>query len=146
MLLYAARSGTYRGQCAEFCGLQHANMALYVVAQPTAAFRSWLAGTVAPARAPSSATARAGARLFFSRQCASCHEIRGTSARGTVGPDLSHVATRTTLAALTIPNQPADLERWIANPQSVKPGNRMPDLGLPPSEVAQIAAFLDSLG
>ena len=144
VLLYTARASTYRGQCAEFCGLQHANMSLYVVAQPRATFRAWLANMSASAR-PASADTAPGARLFAASQCASCHQIRGTAARGTVGPDLTHVHARSTLAALTIPDRPSDLERWIADPQRVKPGNRMPDLGLPPGQVAQIAAYLDSL-
>jgi cytochrome c oxidase subunit 2 len=145
VLLEASRSGTYRGQCAEFCGLQHANMALYVVAQPMPAFQAWLTNMAAPVRRPSGVTQAQGARLFAADQCASCHQIRGTSAAGTIGPDLTHVATRSTLAALTIPNQPAALRQWIANPQRAKPGNRMPDLGLPPSEIDQIAAYLESL-
>jgi cytochrome c oxidase subunit II len=145
VLLYASRSGVYRGQCAEFCGLQHANMALEVVAQPLPAFRAWLAHMSSPASLTPPTRAQSGARLFFSDQCASCHQIRGTSAQGTVGPDLTHVASRATLAALTIPNHPIDLERWITNPQSIKPGNRMPDLGLSRSEVAEIAGYLESL-
>jgi cytochrome c oxidase subunit 2 len=145
VLLYASRPGSYRGQCAEFCGLQHANMALYVVAQPRASFNAWLTGTAAPAPSPSSSAAQAGQRVFMSSQCASCHEIRGTSARGTVGPDLSHLATRGTLAAGTIPNDPAHLARWIAHPQSIKPGDRMPDLGLTRAQVDELVSYLDSL-
>jgi len=140
VLLYASRTGSYRGQCAEFCGFQHANMGLYVVAQPAAAFRSWLAGMAAPASAPTDSTERAGDRLFLASQCASCHQIRGTSADATVGPDLTHLATRAMLAAATIPNDLAHLEAWISGPQSIKPGSRMPDLGLPRSQVAEIAA------
>jgi cytochrome c oxidase subunit 2 len=144
ILLYTTRPGTYRGQCAEFCGLQHANMSLYVIAQPPATFRAWLANMAAPAR-PVEAGSAAGRRLFFADQCASCHQIRGTSASGTVGPDLTHLATRSTLAALALPNQPAALRSWIENPQRAKPGDRMPDLGLPRSDVEQIAAYLESL-
>ena len=145
VLLYASRTGSYRGQCAEFCGFQHANMGLYVVAQPAAAFRSWLAGMAAPASAPTDSTERAGDRLFLASQCASCHQIRGTLADATVGPDLTHLATRAMLAAATIPNDLAHLEAWISGPQSIKPGSRMPDLGLPRSQVAEIAAYLESL-
>jgi len=145
VLLYTTQPGTYRGQCAEFCGLQHAHMALQVVAQPPSAFRAWLADMADPARPPAGASAAEGQRLFFSDQCASCHQIRGTSARGTVGPDLTHVATRATLAALALPNQPAALEQSIANPQRAKPGDRMPDLGLPPDEVHEIASYLETL-
>jgi cytochrome c oxidase subunit 2 len=146
ILLYADRPGSYRGQCAEFCGLQHANMALYVIAQPAPAFRAWLADMSAPATTPSGGAARAGEHLFLADQCSSCHTIRGTSASyGTVGPDLTHVATRSSLAAATIPNTPADLEQWIVNPQSIKPGTRMPDLGLSRNDARQIVAYLDSL-
>jgi cytochrome c oxidase subunit 2 len=146
VLLYADRPGSYRGQCAEFCGLQHANMALYVIAQPMPAFRAWLADMAAPARKPSGGEASAGERLFMSDQCASCHMIRGTAASyGTVGPDLTHLATRSSLAAATIANSPAQLEQWIVNPQSIKPGDRMPDLGLSRADARKIVAYLDSL-
>ena len=146
ILLYADRPGSYRGQCAEFCGLQHANMALYVIAQPMPAFRTWLANMGSPARTPASPAAVAGQRLFVADQCASCHTIRGTSASyGTVGPDLTHLATRSSLAAATIPNTPAELERWILNPQSIKPGDRMPDLGLSRAAAGEIVVYLDSL-
>ena len=145
VLLYASRPGRYRGQCAEFCGLQHANMSLFVVAQPEASFRSWLANMAAQAPAPATATARAGQRLFLTSQCASCHQIRGTSAQGTVGPDLTHLASRRTIAAATLVNDRGHLLRWISQPQSVKPGNRMPDLGLPASEYDEIVGYLESL-
>jgi cytochrome c oxidase subunit 2 len=145
VLLYASRPGRYRGQCSQFCGLQHANMAMYVFAQKPAAFRSWLATMSSPARAPTEAQASAGKQLFMSSQCASCHRIAGTPAQGTVGPDLTHLATRTSLASVTIPNTPAYLAAWISNPQAVKPGDRMPDLGLSRSEVSKLVAYLDSL-
>jgi cytochrome c oxidase subunit 2 len=146
ILVYADRPGSYRGQCAEFCGLQHANMALYVIAQPMPAFRAWLADTSAPAPRPSTGAALAGEHLFMADQCASCHTIRGTAASyGTVGPDLTHLATRSSLAAATIPNTPAALEQWIVNPQSIKPGDRMPDLGLSRAAAREIVAYLDSL-
>jgi cytochrome c oxidase subunit 2 len=146
ILLYADRPGSYRGQCAEFCGMQHAHMALYVIAQPMPAFRGWLADMSAAAPSPRGGAARAGERLFMADQCASCHTIRGTAASyGTVGPDLTHIAARSSLAAVTIPNTPADLEQWIVNPQSIKPGDRMPDLGLSRADARQIVAYLDSL-
>jgi cytochrome c oxidase subunit 2 len=145
VLLDASRVGVYRGQCAEFCGLQHADMALEVVAQPADAFRAWLRNMASPARQPTGGPALAGQQMFMADQCASCHRISGTSAQGTVGPDLSHLATRTTLAAVTIPNLPSDLERWILNPQAIKPGNRMPDLGLSHGQAHDIVAYLESL-
>jgi cytochrome c oxidase subunit 2 len=147
ILLYATRPGEYRGQCSQFCGLQHANMALEVFAQPPAAFRSWLANMSAPARtaAAGETQSQAGERLFDTSQCSSCHRIAGTSAQGTVGPDLTHVATRTTLASGTIPNTRAELTAWISNPQAIKPGVRMPDLGLPRNKVNQLVAYLETL-
>src|SRR5438270_5899468 len=104
VLLYADRAGTYEGACAEFCGLQHAHMFLIVIAQPRAQFDAWLRDMQRPA----ALTTGAGEQIFMNA-CASCHEIRGTDARGQVGPDLTHVASRTTLAAGTIPNDPTPL-------------------------------------
>jgi cytochrome c oxidase subunit 2 len=144
-LLYASNPGVYRGQCSQYCGLQHANMAMLVVAQPADAFRAWLSKMSSPAGSPTGGAARAGERLFMNSQCSSCHFIAGTPARGTVGPDLTHVASRSTLAADTIPNNPKSLAAWIRNPQAIKPGDRMPDLGLSNGEVSQIVAYLDGL-
>jgi cytochrome c oxidase subunit 2 len=145
ILLYASRPGVYRGQCAEFCGLQHAHMSLEVVAQPRSAFQVWLNNMAQPASSPTGGGAGRGEHLFMSDQCASCHRIAGTPAQGTVGPDLTHLATRSTLASVTIPNTPAELERWIRNPQAIKPGDRMPDLGLTRPQAGDIATYLDSL-
>jgi cytochrome c oxidase subunit II len=145
ILLYASRPGKYRGQCSQFCGLQHAHMSMWVFAQTPSAFRAWLAHMESPARAPTAAQASTGRQLFMDSQCASCHRIAGTQAQGTVGPDLTHVASRTTLAAATIPNTPAELAAWISNPQAIKPGVRMPDLGLSRDEVSDLVAYLDSL-
>jgi len=143
--LYADAPGVYRGQCAEFCGLQHAHMGVYVIADPPAAFHRWLAREGRPAAAPSRALAARGRRLFLGGACSSCHTIRGTGASGEVGPDLTHVAARTTLAALAIPNRRADLARWIANAQHAKPGNQMPDLRLTGSQVGALVAYLQGL-
>src|SRR5439155_23700704 len=102
--LDASKPGVYRGQCAEFCGLQHAHMGLAVYADPPAKFRAWLANEARPAPPPPPA--------FTSDQCASCHTLRGTPARGRIGPDLTHVASRKTLAALTIPDTKDYLGAW----------------------------------
>ena len=144
-LLETDQPAVYRGQCAEFCGLQHANMALSVVAEPQRAYQSWLRNMAKPARAPTTPQARLGKQAFTSSQCASCHAIRGTSARGTVGPDLTHLATRASLAAGTIPNAHGELRSWIANPQAIKPGNAMPDLGLSGRKLTDIVAYLRGL-
>ncbi len=140
-LLIANDPGTYRGQCSEFCGLQHAHMAVEVVAQPQGAFDAWLAGQKRPARN----TASAGARLFLREGCGGCHTIRGTGAHGDVGPDLTHIASRTTLASLTEPNTPANLRYWIQHPQQVKPGAKMPDLPLSNADWDALAAYLETL-
>jgi cytochrome c oxidase subunit II len=145
VLLDAEHSGVYRGQCAEFCGLQHAHMSFLVYADPPARFRAWLAAQQKPAAAPSGALAEQGRKVFLSEPCADCHQIRGTSADGQVGPDLTHVAGRETLAADTIPNRPADLAAWIADPQHVKPGNLMPAVRLDKRELRAIVAYLGSL-
>jgi cytochrome c oxidase subunit II len=145
VLLYTDTPGVYRGQCTEYCGLQHAHMSLEVVAQSPAAFARWLAGQAAPARAPTTALERAGRRLFLGGACQSCHTIRGTTASGNVGPDLTHVGGRSTLAALTIPNTPAELSRWIDDSQSIKPGNQMPDFDYPPAQLRALAAYVGSL-
>ena len=142
LLLYASHAGRYRGACAEFCGLQHAHMAFAVVADPPERFQAWLAAQRA---APASASAGQGEQLFMSSGCASCHTIAGTAAKGTVGPDLSHMASRATLAAGTIPNDPEDLLRWISDPQRVKPGAKMPGLQLGDAQFRAIRDYLETL-
>ena len=138
VMIYADVPGRYRGQCAEFCGLEHAQMGFYVFAEPQASFRAWLAHEAAPAK-------RSAASALFTSECSSCHAIRGTSAQSDVGPDLTHVASRTTLASLTIPNTPAELAAWLRDPQAVKPGNQMPDLRLSDAEVTQLVDYLETL-
>jgi cytochrome c oxidase subunit II len=143
--LYADHVGVYRGQCAEFCGLQHAHMAMAVYADPPGKFKAWLANMSKPLAAPASPQARAGEQVFLTQQCASCHTIRGTSARGRIGPDLTHLQTRRTLAALTIPNTKSFLGGWVLDPQHIKPGNKMPGLNLTGTQVEQLLAFLEGL-
>ena len=145
ILLYASDTGIYRGQCSQFCGFQHANMAMEVVAQAPGAYRAWLAQQTRDATPPATPQAQAGYRLFMTSQCASCHTIAGTPAQGEIGPSLTHVASRTTLAALTIPNTPRWLAAWIRNPQAIKPGARMPDLGLSAQQVQALVAYLETL-
>jgi cytochrome c oxidase subunit II len=145
ILFYADRPGVYRGQCAEFCGVQHAHMALKVFADPPDRFRSWLAAESQPRSAPSTPQGRQGEQVFLSHACSSCHAIRGTDADGTVGPDLTHLASRTTLAAVTIPNRIGYLGAWVADPQHVKPGNRMPAVPLGGGQLQHLLVFLESL-
>jgi cytochrome c oxidase subunit II len=141
VLLYANRPGEYRGKCAEFCGLQHAHMDVIVFAQPRAQFDSWLRAQAAPARA----TSMRGESVFVDNACANCHQIRGTAARGQVGPDLTHVASRTTLAAGTIANDRAHLEEWVHDPQHPKPGNKMPQVQLSPQDLHAVVDYLEAL-
>jgi cytochrome c oxidase subunit II len=145
ILLSSDKPGRYRGQCAEFCGIEHARMAMSVYVQEPAAFQRWLRGVSAPARPPASALARRGAAAFTQDQCASCHAIRGTSARGQVGPDLTHLGSRSSIGALTLPNTGAALRAWLRDPQHAKPGNRMPDLGLSARDIRALVAYLQGL-
>ena len=141
VLLSADRAGTYLGQCAEFCGEQHAHMELVVVAESRARFRQWLQSQGTPA----ASLGGPGLQLFLSKGCDDCHEIRGTPARTHVGPDLTHVASRATLAAGTIPNDRAHLTAWLRDPQDVKPGTKMPTLPLSQREVATLVTYLEGL-
>jgi cytochrome c oxidase subunit 2 len=145
ILLEAPSPGSYLGQCSEFCGLQHSYMRFTVIAEPRASFEAWLADMERPAAAPASGEQREGQQLFMSKGCGGCHRLAGTSAEGTVGPDLTHLATRSTLAALTIPDTPSELAAWIENPQAIKPGNHMPDLGLSGAQAKKVAAFLGEM-
>jgi cytochrome c oxidase subunit 2 len=142
--IQAAAPGLYRGQCAEYCGLQHAKMAFYVVADSPAAFAAWRARQLSSPTAPLAAGAAAGAVVFATR-CASCHTVAGTPAGGIVGPDLSHLAGRATLAAGMIPNDTEHLSDWIRDPQAIKPGVLMPRVPLASAERAQVVAYLQSL-
>jgi cytochrome c oxidase subunit II len=145
LLLYASEPGVYRGQCAEFCGLQHAHMAFEVVAEPPSRFQAWLSNMAANAPRPATPAGRAGEQAFMRDQCASCHTIRGTAAQGQIGPDLTHLASRTTIAALTLPNTAEYLRQWIRDPQHFKPGNKMPGLNLSDQDVSSLVGYLRSL-
>jgi cytochrome c oxidase subunit II len=145
LLLDADRVGTYRGQCAEYCGLQHAHMSMYVFADPRSVFQRWLANQQRPARTPATPQERQGEHLFMTMPCSGCHTIRGTPAAGTVGPDLTHLGSRTTLAALTLDNTPASLADWIRDPQHSKPGNKMPGSALTKAQTDALVAYLESL-
>ena len=142
--LQADRPGRYRGQCAEYCGVQHAHMAFEVVADKPDDFRRWLAAQLEPAALPVAGAAAHGAHTFEYR-CGACHTVRGTAAGGTAAPDLTHLMTRATIAAHTLPNNGGMLAAWIANPQAPKPGNNMPVLQLSPQEIGDIDAFLVTL-
>jgi cytochrome c oxidase subunit 2 len=146
IVIDARAPGTWRGQCAEFCGEQHAWMAFFVVALPEAEYAAWLARQSAPAQAPADAFLASGRDVFLRERCATCHTVRGTSAAGVQGPDLTHVGGRLSLGAGLLPNNMATLAGWIANPQHLKPGNLMPDTTtLTGEELRALAAWLASL-
>jgi cytochrome c oxidase subunit 2 len=142
--LRADQAGEYRGQCAEFCGEQHTLMALLVIAEPPAQYDAWAARQVQPAAAPHG-IARAGLQAFNEQRCASCHTIAGTAAAGTAGPDLTHLASRRTLAAGTLPNTRGHLGGWIVDAPSLKPGTQMPATPMPPADLHALLAYLETL-
>jgi cytochrome c oxidase subunit 2 len=140
----ASRPGRYGGQCAEYCGTQHATMGLLVVAQAQAEYERWAAGQRAAAVAPADPATDRGREAFLGN-CAYCHTVRGTPAGGRLGPDLTHVAGRRTLAAGLLPNTPGHLGGWIANPQALKPGSRMPRVPMSRDEFRLIHQYLLTL-
>jgi cytochrome c oxidase subunit 2 len=126
--IQADRAGVYRGQCAEFCGMQHANMVILIVAEPMDDFEAWLAHQRKPAAPPDSEAARRGRMLFEQRACVTCHAVRGTPALATVGPDLTHVGSRRRIAGGMLENNVANLHAWVTHAQSLKPGSQMPNV------------------
>jgi cytochrome c oxidase subunit II len=146
LTMRADREGVYRGQCAEFCGVQHAGMALVVVAQSPAAFEDWLAREASPAHSPATPEQTGGLEAFLSSGCGGCHTIRGTAALGRLGPDITHIGSRRTLAAGTLANHAGTMSAWISDGDRLKPGNRMPSFAhLDASTVAALTAYLTSL-
>jgi cytochrome c oxidase subunit 2 len=144
--LQAQEADTYLGQCAEFCGIQHAWMLLRVIAQAPADFDAWVANERQPAAAPAGGSPAAqGQQLFTQRTCVNCHTIQGTNARGTVGPDLTHMGSRQTIGAGVLDNTLDNMRRWLKNPQAVKPGSNMPDFHLSDADVDALAAYLEGL-
>ena len=141
--LQADRPGTYRGQCMEFCGAQHAHMAMVLVADSPQAYAEWRARQLAPARAAQGRLAEGEAT--FTAHCAACHTVRGTPAGGILGPDLTHLMSRRWIAAGLLPNTPENLAAWIADPQRIKPGTRMPAPVLSPQETQAVLAWLGTL-
>ena len=143
--LRADRPGVYRGQCAEFCGFQHARMAFHVVAESPEKFAAWLAAQKQPAAEPTDALQERGRAVFLSGPCVLCHRIVGTGAFASAGPDLTHVGSRLTLAAGTLPNVTGHMAGWIVDSQSIKPGNAMPPNVLAPTDLDALLAYLRSL-
>jgi len=160
MTLQADRAGVYRAQCAEYCGEQHARMALHIVAQPPAEFQAWLAAQAQPASSSSSSLPGAdierGRRAFVEQRCSACHTVRGVDdpalaaptvrAAAIAAPDLTHFGSRLYLGAGAQPNNRANLSAWIANPHVAKPGVRMPaSADMDPATLNALAAYLESL-
>jgi cytochrome c oxidase subunit II len=145
LLLRADQAGTYRGQCAEFCGHAHAEMALSVVAEPQAKYEAWAAQQRQNAPDPSSPEAQRGRDVFMSGPCVMCHSIAGTPAQSGQGPDLTHVASRKRLAAETLPNTRGHLAGWVLNAPNLKPGTQMPSITLPADDLHALLAYLETL-
>jgi cytochrome c oxidase subunit 2 len=144
MWLQADSPGTYRGQCAAFCGSQHAHMALTIVAESLQNFAAWQNRQLTEASLPGEETPRRGERIFQTH-CAACHAIRGVDPAGIAGPNLSHFMMRGTIAAGLLPNTPENLARWIRNPESLKPGVHMPAQVLTGAELSAVTAYLGTL-
>jgi cytochrome c oxidase subunit II len=136
--------GEYLGSCAEYCGAEHAWMRIHVEAQTKADFEKWLAQQRQNAPSPASAGELAGLRLFREKTCINCHTIKGVNANTSVGPDLTHFAGRTTIGTGVLKNTPADLRRWLTDPQRVKPACHMPDFHLTQAEVNALAEYLET--
>jgi len=145
LFVSADQPGTYRAQCAEFCGAEHAKMALPVVVHTPAEFANWLATSRQPAAQPNDSSAQQGMRVFLAGPCSSCHSIAGTPAFATVGPNLTHLASRLTIGAGTLVNTRGNLAGWIVDPQSIKPGVRMPSNQLEAKDLRALLDYLETL-
>jgi cytochrome c oxidase subunit 2 len=145
MTFQTDQPGLYLGQCAEYCGTQHANMLLRVVVDSPGDFEKWLENQRQPAVEDPDRAARAGRATFLGQSCVNCHRVRGTSAQGTYAPDLTHLMSRKTLASGMIENTPENLRRWVADPQQIKPGCLMPAFGLSDGEWNDIVSYLRTL-
>jgi cytochrome c oxidase subunit 2 len=143
--LQADKPGVYRGQCAEYCGLQHAKMALWVVAEPQEQFNAWRQNQTQTSVQPASDSQKRGQQVFLSSTCVMCHSINGTPAGSNIGPNLTHVASRNTIAAATLANTRDHLAQWIKDSQSVKPGNKMPQNSFSEADLQALLDYLQSL-
>jgi cytochrome c oxidase subunit 2 len=141
----ADRPGVYQGLCAEFCGHQHARMAFTVVVETPAKFKAWIDQQRRNASTPADQQEQRGQAVFLGSMCATCHTVRGTTAASRIGPDLTHIGSRMTLAAGTLPNTEAHLATWLDDPQAVKPGNRMPPVPMSQADRAAVIAYLRRL-
>jgi cytochrome c oxidase subunit 2 len=145
MWLQADKPGVYRGQCAEYCGLQHARMALWVVAEPQEQFNAWRQGQTQTSIPPATDSQKRGQQVFLTSTCVMCHAINGTPAGSNIGPNLTHVASRTMIAAATLVNTREHLAQWIKDPQQFKVGTRMPQNNLSDADLQSLVDYLQSL-
>jgi cytochrome c oxidase subunit 2 len=145
LTIRADHTGIYRGQCAEFCGMQHAHMAFLVISDTQTQFDQWSDAQRKPAQSIPEEEIAAGREAFLAKPCAACHTIRGTSAAGTTGPDLTHIGSRKYIAAGLFETTRGSLAAWIADPQILKPGNNMPNVPLTADELRSISAYMASL-
>jgi cytochrome c oxidase subunit 2 len=143
--LQADKPGVYRGQCAEYCGLQHARMAFWVVAEPQDQFNAWRQNQTQTSIPPATDSQKRGQQVFLTSTCVMCHAINGTQAGSNIGPNLTHVGSRNTLAAATLSNTRDHLAQWIVDPQRFKPGNRMPQNNLSDQDLQALVDYLASL-
>jgi cytochrome c oxidase subunit 2 len=141
----AATPGTYLGECAEFCGLQHARMRFFLIVESAADFSAWITHQQEDATEPANDAAVRGQQVFLTSSCIGCHTVRGTSAAGIVGPDLTHLAGRLSIGAGTLDYSAENLRRWLEDPQEIKPGNLMPTPELDPQALDDLVAYLDGL-
>jgi len=141
----AESAGVYRGQCAEFCGHQHAKMAFLIIAERADSFSTWLERQRDSARTPADSVALRGQEVFLGSSCVMCHAISGTPAGSRIGPDLTHLASRRTIAAGTLPNTRGNLAGWIIDPQGIKPGVRMPSTKLDSEDLQALLTYLETL-
>lgn len=140
-----SKAGVYRGECAEFCGIEHGLMDFEVVGDPPARFQQWLAHQAQPAPRPVTALALQGEQVFLGSACVYCHALMGTNASGRIGPDLTHLASRLTIGAGVLPNSIGNLAGWIANSQRIKPGNAMPPMALDSGDLQALLTYLETL-
>jgi cytochrome c oxidase subunit 2 len=145
LTIRADRAAAFRGQCAEYCGDEHAQMRFDLVAEPPAAFDAWKAAALSPAPEPATEGQKRGRELLLTTTCATCHTVSGTMAQGRVGPDLSHVASRRSIAGGALANTRGNLAGWIVNPQHIKPGVLMPDQSITPDDLGAILDYLETL-
>ena len=143
--LQADKPGVYRGQCAEYCGLQHARMAFWIVAEPQDQFNAWRQNQTRTSVSPATDSQRRGQQVFLSSACVMCHAINGITAGSNFGPNLTHVGSRNTIAAATLSNTREHLARWIVDSQQFKPGNKMPANNLGQAELDALVDYLQSL-